>query len=104
MADTLTKQPSESRLYDMDFSPRLAVGENLTGTPTVTEKTVDPNTGLKTVSTDLTFGIPTSALQIAQVRISVGLDGVLYEVTFVSNTTLGNIVEAEGLMLVLDTV
>ncbi len=104
MADTLTKQPSESRLYDMDFSPRIAAAENLTGTPTVSEKTVNQDTGVKTVSTDLTIGIPTSSLQIAQVRISGGLDGVLYEVTFVASTTLSNTVEAEGLLLVQDTI
>ena len=104
MADTLTKQPSESRLYDMDFSPRIAAAENLTGTPVVTEKTVDQDTGAKTVSSDLTIGIPTSSGQIAQVRISGGLDGVLYEVTFKASTTLSNSVEAEGLMLVQDTI
>lgn len=104
MADTLSKQPSESRLYDMDFSPRIAVAENLTGTPTVTEKTIDQVTGAKAVSTDLTLGTATSSGQTAQVRISGGLDGVLYEVTFKANTTLGNAVEAEGLLLVQDTV
>lgn len=104
MADTLSKQPSESRLYDMDFSPRIAAAETLTGTPTVTEKTINQDTGVKTVSTDLTIGIPTASGQLAQVRISVGLDGVLYEVTFKADTSLGNSVEAEGLLLVQDTV
>lgn len=104
MADTLRKQPAESRLYDMDFSPRIATGEDLSGTPTVTEKTIDQSTGVKTSSTDLTFGTATILLQAAQVRIAGGLDGVLYEVTFLASTTLGNTVEAEGLLLVQDTV
>ncbi len=102
MPQTLTKQPAEDRLYDMDFSPRLASVENLTGTATVTEKTVDQTTGVKTGSTDLTIGVATVSAQVAQVRISVGLDGTLYEVTFVASTDLGNTVEAEGLLLVRD--
>jgi hypothetical protein len=104
MADTLNKQPAESRLYDMDFSPRLATGENLSGVPTVSEKTVNQDTGVKTASTDLNFSTPTINLQVTQVRIGAGLDGVLYEVTFLANTSLGNIVEAEGLLLVQDLI
>ena len=104
MADTLSKQPSESRLYDMDFEPRIAELETLTGTPAVSEKTINQDTGVKTVTTDLTLGIATASGQTAQVRISGGLDGVLYEVTFKANTSLGNSVEAEGLLLVQDTV
>jgi hypothetical protein len=104
MADTLTKQPAESRLFDMDFSPRIATTEILSGIPAVSEKTVDPSTGVKTVSTDLSFGTASISGQIAQVRISGGLDGVLYEVTFVTGTSLGNTVEAEGLLMVVDTI
>ena len=102
MPQTLTKQPAEDRLYDMDFSPRLAAAENLTGTPTVSERTIDQTTGVKTISTDLTIGAASISAQVAQVRISVGIDGVLYEVTFVAATDLGNTVEAEGLLLVRD--
>jgi hypothetical protein len=104
MADTLNKQPAESRLYDMDFSPRIATTEILSGVPTVSEKTVNQDTGAKTVSTDLTIGTASISGQIAQVRISGGLDGVLYEITFVSGTSLGNTVEAEGLLLVQDLI
>jgi hypothetical protein len=104
MADTLRKQPAESRLFDMDFSPRIASAESLIGTPAVSEKTVDQETGEKTVSTDLTIGTATISGQVAQARISGGLDEVLYEVTFLASTDLGNTVEAEGLLLVQDTV
>lgn len=102
MPDTLDKQPAESRLFDMDFSPRLAAAESLTGTPTVTEETVDQDTGALTPSVDLTFGTATVSGQIAQVRISGGTDGVLYKVTFVATTDLSNTVEAEGFLLVQD--
>jgi hypothetical protein len=76
----------------------------LSGVPVVSEKTVDQTTGVKTTSTDLTFGTPTISAQIAQVRISGGLDKTLYEVTFRTGTSLGNTVEAEGLLHVLDTI
>lgn len=100
MPDTLDKQPAEDRLFDMDFAPRLSDGESLTGTPTVTEETVDQDDGSLTTTTDLTFGTATVSGQIAQVRISVGLDGVLYKITFLATTDFSNTVEAEGFLLV----
>ena len=102
MPETLHKQPNEDRLYDMDFSPRLADAENLSGTPTITERTVDQNDGSKTASADLTIGAATVSGQVAQVRISGGLADTLYEVTFLATTDLANTVEAEGLLLVRD--
>lgn len=102
MPNTLTKQPQEDRLYDMDFSPRLATAEILSGTPTVTERTVDQVTGVRTASSDLTIGTATVSAQVAQVRISVGLPDVLYELTWLATTDLGNTVEAEGLLMVRD--
>jgi hypothetical protein len=103
MPDTLDKQPSEDRLYDMDFSPRLATGETLSGAPTMIEETVDQTDGSLTVSTDLTMGTPTISGQVAQVRISGGVDQTLYKVTFQDAlTTNANKVEAEGLLMVAD--
>ncbi len=102
MPDTLDKQPQEDRLFDMDFSPRLASTELLTGTPAVTEQTVDQNDGSLTSSSDLTFGTATVSAQVAQVRISGGLADVLYKVTFLATTDLANTVEAEGFLLVQD--
>jgi hypothetical protein len=103
MPDTLDKQPSEDRLYDMDFGPRLSVGETLSGAPvpTMSEETVDQTDGSLTVTTDLTIGVPTVSGEIAQVRISGGLDGVLYKVTFRdAGTTSANLIEAEGFLMV----
>ena len=103
MPQTLLKQPAESRLYDMDMSPRMATGEVITSVTSVTEKTVDPDTGARTVSSDLTFGTATFSGQLAQVRISVGLPNVLYEVTFIVETDAGNTLEGEGYLCVEDT-
>lgn len=102
MPDTLDKQPQEDRLYDMDFSPRLADLESLTGTPAVSEQTVDQDTGALTTTTDLTFGTATISGQVAQVRISGGLADILYKVTFLATTDFANTVEAEGFLLVQD--
>lgn len=100
MPDTLDKQPQEDRLFDMDFSPRLSTGESLTGTPTMTQELVDQNDGSLSATTDLTIGTPTVSGQIAQVRISAGIDGNLYKVTFLATTDFANTVEAEGYLLV----
>jgi hypothetical protein len=100
MPDTLDKQPQEDRLFDMDFSPRLSTGESLTGTPTMTQELVDQNDGSLSATTDLTIGVPTVSGQIAQVRISAGIDGNLYKVTFLATTDFANTVEAEGYLLV----
>ena len=102
MPDTLDKQPQEDRLYDMDFSPRLAAAESLTGTPGVTEQTVDQDDGSLTTTSDLTFGTATVSGQVSQVRISGGLADVLYKVTFLATTDFANTVEAEGFLLVQD--
>lgn len=100
MPDTLDKQPNEDRLYDMDFSPRLADAESLTGTPTMTQQEVDQQTGALSSTTDLTLGTPTVNAQVAQIRISGGVDGKLYKVTFLATTDLANTVEAEGFLMV----
>lgn len=104
MPDLLEKQPSESRLYDMDFSPKMgqSPAEVITSVDSVAqlEQLAD---GTRVATTDLTF--PTAAtfsLQVAQQRIEVGLDGKTYVVTYIVTTDLGNTLEAEGLLLVID--
>lgn len=104
MPDLLEKQPSESRLYDMDFSPKMvqSPAELITSVDSVAqlEQLAD---GTRVATTDLVF--PSSAtfsLQVAQQRIEVGLDGKTYVVTYIISTDLGNTLEAEGLLLVID--
>lgn len=105
MPDLLEKQPSESRLYDMDFSPKMVQGsspEAITSVDSVAQLELQSD-GTRVATTDLTF--PSSAtfsLQVAQQRIEVGLDGKTYVVTYIVSTDLGNILEAEGLLLVID--
>lgn len=105
MADLLEKQPAESRLYDMDFSPKMVqtpAPEAITSVDSVTQLEVLED-GSTQATTDLVF--PTSATfngQVAQQRIESGVDGKTYKVTYVVSTDLGNTLEAEGLLLVID--
>ena len=105
MPDLLEKQPAESRLYDMDFGPKMVQGvapEAIISVDSVAqlEQLAD---GTRVASTDLIFpSAATFALQIAQQRIEVGVDGKTYVVTYIVSTDLGNTLEAEGLLLVID--
>lgn len=89
-----TKQPSESRLYSMDFSALLADGETISG---VTSVVVD-----KITLSPIVLGTASFSGVLAQVRISGGLGGTIYKVTFVVTTSLSNVLEGEGLVNVED--
>lgn len=105
MPDLLEKQPAESRLYDMDFSPKMVGGsspENITSVDSVGQLEVQDD-GTIVATTDLVFPSgATFALQLAQQRIEAGLDGKTYKVTYIVSTDLGNTLEAEGLLFVID--
>jgi hypothetical protein len=104
MPDLLEKQPAESRLYDMDFSPKMVQtpAELITSVDSVTQLEQQAD-GTRVPTTDLVFpSAATFSLQVAQQRIEVGLDGKTYVVTYIVSTDLGNILEAEGLLLVID--
>lgn len=89
---TLIKQPSENRLYTMDFYANMAVGETVTAVVSVT---ASPS-GL-TITDPATFSGTT-----ASQRISGGASGVSYKVTFVVDTSSGNRLEGEGILQVKD--
>lgn len=88
---SLIKQPSESRLFGMDFAARLGNDELLT----VTSVSASP-TGL-TLS-----GSPGISGTEATQRIAGGTSGVKYKVTFVVVTAGGNTLEGEGILQVKD--
>lgn len=89
---SLIKQPSESRLFAMDFSANLAAGESLASVVSVT---VD-KAGL-TITDPPTYGGTK-----AQQRISGGTAETRYKVTFVVTTSAGNTLEGEGILQVMD--
>jgi hypothetical protein len=103
MPDTLRKQPSESFLYDMDFAPRLKVGETVTSITSIVQQELNTDTLARTTTTDLTLSGQAFSGQLVQVRITAGLTSKAYVLTFKVGTSLSNSVEAEGILLVTDT-
>lgn len=103
MPGSVTKQPSESWLYDMDFGPRLATAETILSITSIEQAKLNTETLERTVTTDLTISSQAASGQVAQCRISGGTNGSVYVVTFKVGTSLGNTAEAEGLLVVTDT-
>lgn len=89
---SLIKQPSESRLYSMDFSALLAKGETLSSVSSV----VSTPAGLTLSGAASVSGV------FAQQRITGGTSGIEYIVTFVVLTSAGNTLEGEGILQVKD--
>lgn len=87
-----TKQPSESRLYDIDFAPLLATGDTIGA---VTSVTGTPS--------GLTIGSAAISSPLIQFRVSSGLDGILYKITAIITTTGGDTLETEGRLRVEDS-
>ena len=87
----LEKQPSESRVYDIDFSANLAAGETISA---VSSCTASPS--------GLTLGAASYTGTKVQIRISGGVTGTQYKVTAIVTTSAGNTLEGEGNLLVLE--
>ena len=79
---TLIKNSNESRLYDVNFSARLATGETLSS-PTVSSS-----------PTGLTVGSPVVSNGIVQFRLSGGTAGTTYTISVVVSTSNGNTLSA----------
>ena len=91
---SLVKQPSENRVYVMDFSGLMSKGETIASVTSVTY--TGPDVAL-TLSGPVTYsGV------YAQQRIEGGTSGIKYKVTFVVTTSLGNTLQGEGLLQVKD--
>jgi hypothetical protein len=99
MPDTLSKQPSESWLYDMSFEPRLAVGNDITAIDAIIQQEWNVETGTASSTVDLTITGQTFAARRAQCRIAGGLHGKIYLITF-QVTAGANKAEAEGFLQV----
>lgn len=85
---SVIKQPSESRLYTMDFSGVMAPGETILS---VTSVTVDK----VTVPALSVSGIVFSGT-LAQFRLTAGQGGIRYKMTVVVVTSASNTLEGEG--------
>ncbi len=92
--EILEKQPSESRLYDIDFAPLLASADSISA---IVSTTVTPTT---VPALSVAAGAISSPK--TQHRISAGLDGALYKVTEKITTTNGDSLETDVLLRVED--
>lgn len=90
---TRYKQPTESRVYTMDFSGKMQAGETIAS---VTTFTVAPATGL-------TYNTATPDGQVVNFRLSGGTVNTQYKITVLVLTSDGNTLEGEGNLLVEDT-
>lgn len=91
---TVIKQPTESRLFSMEFAALLGAGETLVG---ITSVTITPTTASPLTSS----GNALSGTQ-AQFRLTAGLTNTRYKVTVIVTTSLGNTLEGEGYCQVED--
>lgn len=91
---TVIKQPSESRLYTMEFAALLGSGETLSSVVSVNvdKTTASPLliSGQAVNGTALTF------------RLTGGLAGTRYKVTGIVTTSGGNTIEGEGIVQLED--
>jgi len=92
----LTKQPSESRIYAVNFSANLTTGETIVASP-VPVVTPTPS-GLT-----ITSVAPDSTGKKVQFRIAGGTDGVQYKLTVTATTSLGNALEEDVDLVVENT-
>lgn len=91
---SVTKQPTESRLYSMDFSALMGQNETISAVSSVTKD--------KTTTPDLTIGAAVFDGQIAQFRLSAGKSGTKYKITCIVTTSDGNTLEGEGIVQLED--
>lgn len=95
MPQILEMQPSESRLFSMNFSKNLAVGETIT---VITSVVPLPNSGATTVT------INGLAIDAAGKKIQFRVEGTAgsYEVTGKVVTSDSNELEGEGILIIKD--
>lgn len=91
---------TENLVRGMDFTPLLSLsGDTLSGTPTVTASCInglDPNPTLLSGSPSLS----TNNMQILQ-RITGGVSGAAYQISFSCGTAQGNNVRQDGILWVV---
>ena len=92
MALTLqTKQPAESRLYDLDFGGLMRTGETISAVSSVTS-----------TPSGLTVGATSISGQTVQVRLSSGTTATEYLITCRVTTSVSDTLELEGRLWVED--
>jgi hypothetical protein len=87
------KQPSENRLYDMDFAANLRSGDSIASVVSVTSDQADDT---------LVIGAASISGSRIQFRLSGGVAGLTHKITAKVQTTLGDSLEGEGYVKVAD--
>jgi hypothetical protein len=90
---TLVKQPSESRLYKMDFKRSLDSEDKIMSVASV----------VATPST-VVIGEAVSDDRHVSFRVSGGTSGESYNITVVVITSKGETIEGDGLLIVKETI
>ena len=87
--NVLEKQPSETRLMTMDFSASMSAGEVIASIDSIT-----------TAPPGITFGTETMGTKSVSVLISSGINKKKYKIQIIVTTSLGQILENEGYLLI----
>ena len=95
----LTKQPSETRTFSIDFAALMSTGETIEASspaPVVTSEITGGGT------TDLTIGTPTISGQVVLFTILGGTNCQRYRVECVITTSSAQVLEGDGILRVKD--
>lgn len=97
--DTLIKNPSENRRYDIPFSQELRTGDAITSVSEV----VFTNMGKVVGSSDISIaGVVPFSTTAVQPKISGGTDQENYKITARVNTVGGDLLEVDVMLWVRD--
>lgn len=94
----LYKQPSELRTYSMDFANLLASGETISSITSV-----DSIIQGSTTASDLTIASKIISGTTIQFSVAGGTSKRTYRIEVLIVTSLANILEGDGLLVVTDT-
>lgn len=97
MSEELIKLPTESIVFDMDFTKILPTGDTIASLTSVTFV----NNGRISGSTDITIGSTSFSTTKAQVRLSEGQQHEQYEITATVVTADSNTLIGKGLLRIL---
>ena len=94
----VSKYRAETIPISVDFSDDLASGETITGSPVIL---VDVYTGADPDPSSILFNAATIAGNIVTQNVRLGLEGVIYDITFSVTTNLGNVFEHDCVLAIL---
>ena len=95
---TLVKQSYEERIFQFDFSGKMADGSTLSSVVSC----VSANQGFVTGSGDVTVAAPSVSGVYLQAIFSGGTSGELYKITAKAIDSTGQKLEADGFLRVQD--